>query len=135
MCSITATLVIVLLPCIVSAQLSHAKQSIELRLEPSQIINGVPEKFSFVFLNLSDHRVSIPVVSPCRAGTSGVLILNLNFSPALPNTSGRGGGCGGSNSHPPSILEQAKMWKTLEPGDSLTLTYRRSELFVFEEAP
>jgi hypothetical protein len=135
MYNLTVVLVLVLFPCIVSAQTPSAKQSIEFRLKPSQIINGVPERISFVFLNIGDHEVRIPVVSPCRASTTGVLILNLNFSPAVPQTSGKGGGCGGGTSHPPGILEQAKTWRRLKSGESLTLSYKRTELFVFEEAP
>lgn len=135
MYNLTVVLVLVLFPCVVSAQTPSAKQSIELRLKPSEITNGVPERISFVFLNIGDQEVRIPSVSPCRASTSGVLILNLNFSPAVPQRSGKGGGCGGGVSHPPAILEQAKTWTRLKPGESLTLSYKRTELFVFEEAP
>jgi hypothetical protein len=114
---------------------SFCKQSLELRLKPSQIVNGVPGRISFVFLNIGDHEVRIPFVSPCRVSTSGVLILNLNFSPAVPQTSGKGGGCGGGVSHPPGILEQSKTWTRLKSGETLTRSYKRTELFVFEEAP
>jgi len=33
----------------------------------------------------------------------------------------------------PGILEQAKSWRSLQPGESLTKTYKRSELFVYEQ--
>jgi len=135
MCNLAVVLVLVLFPCIVSAQTQAAKQSIELQLKPSGIINGVPERISFVFLNIGDHEVRIPIVSPCRASTTGILILNLNFSPAEPQTPGKGGGCGGGTSHPPGILEESKTWARLKSGESLTLSYQRTELFVFEEAP
>jgi hypothetical protein len=47
----------------------------------------------------------------------------------------KSGGCGAGAYHPPGILEQAKRWTRLKSGQRLALSYKRTELFVFEEAP
>jgi hypothetical protein len=126
--------VLVLSSLVVSAQTSARKESdVELRLEPSHVINGVPDTFSFVFVNVGDHEIRIPPVSPCVGRHSGTLRLKLDFLPVGPPADGAGGGCGGGVSHPPPILEQAKSWRMLQPGKSLTVRYKRSELFVFEQ--
>jgi hypothetical protein len=127
---------LVLSALIVSAHDCEEKLSdVELRITPGELIKGVPETISFVFVNIADHEVRIPPVSPCIGQYSGTMKLRLDFSPVTPGTTGKGAGCGGAVSHPPGILEQAKSWKRLKPGESLTFSYKRADLFVFEEAP
>lgn len=127
-------IVAAIFPMIVSGQIHSAKpHSIELRLRADQIVNGVPDTISFVFENVGDHEVRIPPLSPCVGQYSGTLKLRLAFSPFGPHGSGKGGGCGGGTSHPPTILDQVKSWKRLEPGQSLTVAYKRTDLFVFEQ--
>ena len=134
-CHVTFVNLLVLCSLIVSAQTSAGKQSsVELRIRPSHVIKGVPDTISFVFVNIGDHELRIPPVSLCIGGrSSGTLRLRLEISP-VPTT-GKGGGCGGEGSHLLGILEQAKSWKRLKPGESLTVSYKRIELFVFEQAP
>ena len=131
-----AVLNLLVLSSMVSAQSAAGRESkVELRIRPSQFANGVPETISFVFVNLADHAVRIPPVSPCIGRYSGILKLKLDFSPVGPKRAGQGGGCGGAVDHAPGILKQAESWKRLKPGESLTLSYKRTELFVFEQAP
>ena len=133
--SSTAVSAVLLLSLILQAQSSGTPQSnLELHLAAHQLINGVPDTFSFVFVNVSDHEVRVPPMSPCM-GDSGTLILKLEFSPSETAKNGKGGGCGGGASEMPGILEQAKSWRRLQPGESLTKSYKRAELFVFEQAP
>jgi hypothetical protein len=108
---------------------------LELRITPGELIHGVPGSISFVFLNITDHQVKIPPVSPCIGRYSGTIKLRLEFSPATPRTTGKGGGCGGGASDQPGILEQAESWRKLKPSESFTVSYKRAELLVFEEAP
>jgi len=126
--SITGLSVVLLLSLTLQAQ-----SKLELHLAAHQLINGVPDTFSFVFVNVGDHEVRIPPLSPCIGTYSGTLILKFEFSP--PQKTGVGGGCGGGLSEIPGILEQAKSWRRLQPGESLTKSYKRSELFVVEQAP
>ena len=108
---------------------------VELRISPSEVVNGVPEKITFVFVNAGDREVRIPPVSPCLGRRSGIVTLRLEFSPMGPSGQGKGGGCAGIGDHPPGILEEVKSWKTLKPGESFTVSYKRVELSVFEQAP
>lgn len=112
-----------------------AKVPIELHVKPGDLVNGVPDTFSFVFVNAGDRDVRIPRISPCVGGRSGTVALRLEFSPVGPPGPGKGGGCGGSVDHPPGILEEVKSWKRLKPGESYTVSYKRVELSVFEQAP
>jgi hypothetical protein len=84
---------------------------------------------------MGDHEVSIPPLSPCTGRFTGTLKLRLDFSPAGPRGGGEGGGCGGGGSHPPGILDQVKSWRILKPRQSLAVSYKRSELWVSEQAP
>jgi hypothetical protein len=121
---------------VVSAQTGAPKTPvIELSIRPSEVVNGVPDTISFIFVNAGDHEVRIPHVSPCLGRHSGTLALRLEFSPAGPRGAGRGGGCAGLIDHPPGILEEVKSWKRLKPGESFTVSYKRVELSVFEQAP
>jgi hypothetical protein len=109
-------------------------QTVRLRIEGSDFRDGVPERISFVFVNLSDRSVRIPPLSPCNNRYSGHLTLMLKFSPVQPQTSGSGGGCGGGLYDGPSILEQALTWNVVPPHTSFTVTYRRTELFDNQHA-
>jgi hypothetical protein len=137
---VSKTLVVPMLLTLCSSSVSaqgRAKKppDVELRIAPGELVQGVPGSISFVFLNTSDHEVRIPPVSPCVGRYSGTIKLRLEFSPATPPSPGKGGGCGAGLSHQPGILEQAKSWSKLKPDESFTVSYKRAELFVFEEAP
>jgi len=135
-CTVVVVNLLLLSLLMFSAQSSaQNRSSVELSLRPSELVNGVPKTMGFVFVNTVDHEVRIPPVSPCIPGRySGMVKLNLEFLPLRPQIAGKAGGCGGAASHNQSILEQVKSWKRLQPGESLTLSYQRSELSVSEEA-
>jgi len=124
LCNVPALSTFLLFSLILQAQSSGIQQSsLELRVTPHQLINGVPDRFSFVFVNVGDHEVRVPPMSPCMGGRySGTLILDLEFQPSGPPTPGKGGGCGGGISHMPGILEQAKSWRSLQPGESVEVS-------------
>ena len=135
-CNLFAALALVLSSLIGSAHDCARKLSdVDLLITPSGLTKGVPGTFSVVFVNNADHEVRIPPVSPCVGQYSGTVKLRVDFSPITPQTTGKGGGCGSGGSRPPGILEQAKSWKKLKPGESLTVSYKRTELFDFEEPP
>jgi len=109
-------------------------QSVKLRIEGSELQGGLPERISFVFTNSGNRNISIPPLSSCSRSYSGYLTLMLDFSPVRPQTSGRGGRCGGGSAHKPSILEQALAWKVVPPHSSFVVTLKRSELSYQEAA-
>lgn len=123
---------VVALCSIVNAQVPPA--NVELQLRASEMVNGVPEIISFVFLNRG-QEVRVPPVSPCFGDYSGMLILHFEFVPAPPVGPGVGGGCGGGADHIPPILDQVKSWRRLQPGESFTATYKRAELFAVQQGP
>jgi hypothetical protein len=119
-----------------SAQTGVARTPVvELHIAPSELVNGVPDTITFVFVNAGDREVRIPPVSPCLGRHSGTVTLRFEFSPAGPQGAGKGGGCAGWLDHPPGILEEVKSWKRLDPGESFTVSYKRVALSVFEQAP
>jgi len=127
---------LVLVSLVLSAQTDGPRTSvIELRIGSGKLVNGVPDTISFVFVNTGESEMRIPPVSPCLGRHSGKLALRLEFSPAGPRGPGKGGGCAGWGDHPPGILQEAKSWKRLKSGKSLTVSYNRVELSVFEQSP
>jgi len=60
---------------------SQKMPNLELRLQPGKLINGVPESFTFVFVNISDHDVLMPQPSRCGTSTNGIVYLNVELNP------------------------------------------------------
>jgi len=118
--------------CPIMAAQTHTA-NVELQLRASEMVNGVPELISFVFVNRGRYEVRVPPVSRCVGRYSGTLILHFTFLPAPPE--GVGGGCAGGLDHNPPILDQVKSWRRLGAGESFTATYKRTELFVSQQAP
>jgi hypothetical protein len=135
---ITATL---LMPVLVLPQNDRSQQlaNLELHLQPGNLGKGIPEAFTFIFANISDHDVRMPEPSYCGSDTTGTIYLELELKPSP--TSLVGGGCGGGMGvggrvpWPPPMRDQAKDWKVLRPGESLTVTFDRKKLFADEQRP
>ena len=120
-----------------SAQSLTSKSTLQLRLVPGKLQNGLPEEFTFVFVNISDHELRMPRPSQCSGG-AGTVLLRLQFKPAKPLRvpSGGGGGCVGSGHAivtPAELLQWAKSWNRLKSGGSLAVSYSRRDLFNFQE--
>ena len=111
------------------------RPNVELLLKGGKLVNGVPDAFTFVFVNTGDHEVRLPPVSPCIGNDTGWLLLWLEFTPVKPQGGGEGGGCGGSVNHGPKLMEQVKGWRVLSPGDSYQIRFPRIELFSKEQRP
>lgn len=124
---------LVAISCAISVAQTQTK-NVELQLKASDIIDGVPDLISFVFVNHGRYEVRVPPVSPCVGKYSGRLILHLRFLPAVAGGNGVGGGCAGGLDHMPPILDQVKSWRRLAPGESFITTYKRAELFASQQA-
>lgn len=131
--NVSTVCLVVVFCVVVPAQTRTA--NVQLQLRASEMVDGVPNSISFVFVNHGRYEVRVPPVSPCIGRYSGMLILRLRFLPAVSGASGGGGGCGGGLDHIPPILDQVKSWRRLGAGESLTATYKRSDLFVSQQAP
>ena len=107
---------------------------VEFRILPGQLDTGLPKSFTFIFVNRSDHRLRMPRPTQCTDG-NGTVTLRSQFKPlntrALP--SGGAGGCGPGITGQIQILEWAKSWQSLDPGESLSVNYSRRDLFNFQQ--
>jgi hypothetical protein len=140
LCRVASLSMVLLLSLILQGQSSGTQPAnLALHLTAYDLVNGIPNTFSFVFVNVSDHEVRVPPMSPCVLdGDAGQVILVLLFQRSYGTvTTGQGGGCGGGvgGSDMPGILERARSWTSLGRGESLTKTYKRSDLFVYEQGP
>jgi hypothetical protein len=116
-------------------QSSVPKPNLELRITPGELEKGLPKSFTFVFMNVSDHKLRMPRPTQCSGG-NGTVSLRSRFKPLNPRSvpGGGGGGCGsGLLAGRPGVLEWAKSRKPLERGESLTVSYSRRDLFNFQE--
>ena len=110
------------------------KPKLELRILPGQLDRGLPKSFTFVFVNRSDDQLRMPRPTQCSGG-NGTVMLRSQFKPlntrGIP--SGGGGGCGGGLTDKIQLLEWAKSWHSLDPGESVSVNYSRRDLFNFQE--
>jgi len=94
---------------------------LELRLLPQSVVMKIPQTFTILMVNGTDHDVRMPTPSlECGDGPHGTVRLRLNFKPYTPGVPSLGGGCVNDFSHSP-MSDAIKGWKVLRPGESLTL--------------
>ncbi len=117
------------------AQNSPPTPNLELRLESSDLKGGVPESFTFVFVNVGSHDIHVPQVGPCSSKESGWLQLQLDYKCVVDPQRGFAGGCGSGMGDGPGILATAKSWEILTPGQSLRVKESRSNMFQNQECP
>ena len=110
------------------------KLKLELRILPGQLDGGLPKSFTFVFVNRSGHQLRMPRPTQCSGG-NGTVMLRSQFKPL--NTrgvpSGGVGGCSPGLTEKIQVLEWAKSWHLLDPGESISVSYSRRDLFNFQE--
>src|SRR2546430_11827924 len=74
-----------------SAQSLTSKSTLQLRLVPGKLQNGLPEEFTFVFVNISDHELRMPRPSQCSGGARAVVLrLPVKTPKPLRVATGRG---------------------------------------------
>ncbi len=113
----------------------NLKADVVLHLRGIEVSGGVPENFVFTFVNVGNRDVRLPPISPCRGRYTGLIRLKLRFSPLhMQSTLPPVVGCLSGSAHE-RLIEQAKSWKLLRPGESLSLTFSRKQLFEFQNAP
>src|ERR1700749_2864272 len=66
-----------------AAQAPSAKSTgnLELRLQPEDLVHGLPQTFTFLLVNVSDHDVRVPVapIVDCRSELYGEIELRWRF--------------------------------------------------------
>ncbi len=104
--------------------------SLELRLLPGALTNGIPDSFTFEIVNVSNHDIRVPQPSiDCGDGYSGFIWLRLQFKPLNPSDLLKTGfGCAGDRVNWPPILERAQQWRLLHPGEFVSQTVQQDKL-------
>lgn len=104
--------------------------NLELRLHAEDIQDGIPQAFTFVLVNKSDHSIRIPTPAiECEDPVNdGSLWLKVNFRPSRPDENGIGYGCTNDRTDKRTILDRVKTWKNLRPGESIVLNVARERL-------
>jgi hypothetical protein len=97
--------------------------NLELRFVPGDMVNGIPQAFTFELINVTGHNVWVadPGVQ-CINSYYGYFSLRLHFTPLHPPASETGGGCVVDRFGWPPILERVQEWKVLPPGEEIKKT-------------
>jgi hypothetical protein len=122
---------------LVSVQTSDQKTSgnLELRLQPEAMDRGVPQEFSFLPVNHTDHDVRLPLPAiECSDSYNGEIRLHLVFTPLKGGPVG-GGGCAADRMDWPPIMERVREWRIVHPGETLTLKARHGQLHYDGQQP
>jgi len=103
--------------------------NMELLLQPEDLRNGVPQAFTFVFTNTTDHDLHVPMPAiACDDSYFGAVQLELRFVSLKPGYLGDGNGCSLGYGGMQDILDRAKTWKVLHAGESLSLHAKKKKL-------
>ncbi len=103
---------------------STATPSAELSLQavPGPLSNGIPQRFTFLLKNESNHPIVLPrPILDCGGSYTGEIWLRYHFTPRDPASRGVGFGCAADKYQWPSILDRVKEWKALQAGELLTV--------------
>lgn len=108
-----------------------SRPAIELRLRALQIRDGVPQAFQFEFVNVSDHRIHLAAPAlECGDSFAGSLWIEVGFKDAAQSSADESGGHLCVTDHVrEAVLQRVGTWKTLNPGESYTITADRAHLF------
>jgi hypothetical protein len=137
------TLALSLTPCALSQALNPQPASddkpanLKLVLQPDDFRDDMPQAFTFVLLNITDHDLLVPVHPSldCFDNYDGSFWLVIKFTPVTPEPPGMGWGCGGSKYQWPPVLDRVKEWKTIRPGESFRITAPKDKLHLDGSKP
>ncbi len=117
------TIVMLVLACGLVApsftQVAETKRlaNLELQLETEDLQQGVPQAFTFLLVNKTNHEVRVPYIP--NVDCDGTLYGGMWLRVVAPGGQGWSRGCGVNALHGESILDRAKRWRVLLPGASL----------------
>jgi hypothetical protein len=110
---------------------------LELRLQPGDIHDGVPESFSFSLVNKSGHDIQVdtPAFGCGGSQLDGRFMLKITFTP-LPGRPGVGMHyCTNDAPDKRTISERMKTWKVLHHGESIVLQVTRKDIPYSDQEP
>jgi hypothetical protein len=113
----------------------QAAGHLELQIQPENFEQGVPQAFTFLIVNKTNHDVRIPVPTiQCEDSFNGDILLRLRFTPLKPEPA-EGHACALDNEIWPPILDRIQEWKIVPSGDTLKLNADREHLFYDASKP
>jgi hypothetical protein len=97
--------------------------NLEFRILPEAVVRGMPQAFSFLLVNRTDHDVRVPVPAfKCSTAFVGSISLNVRFTPKVPSSGpSSGSGCAGDRMDWPPITERIMEWQVVPSGYALIL--------------
>lgn len=115
------------------AQTQSGGPELSVILEPMEIVDGIPQAFSFHLINVGpkDLRIPEPNIDCSHSTADGSLWLSESWQPWVGNGLGKGSGfCdfGGSGLPSPLITDLVLRWHLLKRGDSLYIKATRAQL-------
>ena len=125
-----ATAFVLAMPLTAQTAALKSPAPLELRLEPEEPPQGVPQAFTVVLINKSDHKILLPMpATDCEGSFTGVMGVSFNFTPLKPAKPGVGHGCANDTFYWPPIMERVKAWKVLDPGATLSARITADGIF------
>ncbi len=121
-----------------SPQAPGAQQSgnMELRLQADAVERRVPQGFTFLLVNRTDHDVRVPMPTVgCNDSFNGEINLKLVFTPLKPGQLGVGGGCACDTFDWPPIMDRIKSWRILRAAETISLKATRNQLHYDGQQP
>jgi hypothetical protein len=95
--------------------------NLELRLQPESVRSNIPQAFTVLIVNRSDHDMRIPMPSlECGDVAHGTVGLRLHVKPLHSGPIEPTQGCFKDFGYQP-ILDRVKEWKVLRPEESVSL--------------
>ena len=110
------------------------KPELSLRLQPENLVDGVPQAFTFVLTNVGAEDVHLPLpdIDCSNRSPQGSVWLDESWQPSTGATGlakGKGYCDFGSAGRPePTVIERAKEWTLLKPGESTYITASAANL-------
>lgn len=91
--------------------------NLELRISLDEVVESLPQVFTFLLVNISDHDLRVhPPPIQCSA-PDGFITISIR-TPKPPTI---GVGCAGDRANAPPILEIVATWTLLRPTEAITI--------------
>jgi len=136
-----AVLIAGLISCTLSfGQPKKGIPDLSLILEPGPLVDGVPQTFTFRLTNISarDLLIPRPNIGCSEPTAAGNLWMKESWQPLAGKELGNGVAyCdfGYARKPPPTVLELARNWTRLQPGESISITATNRELRFETQGP
>jgi hypothetical protein len=89
--------------------------NLEFHLQPERVERGVPQRFTFLLVNKTNHDVRVPIPTvECEDSFNGHIELRLRFTPLKPGSPDEGRGCADDREDWPHLFYDGSQSGTYE---------------------